>query len=1222
MLGCIICSQLHAQTVPILNYTINSFGQPVLEIDGNADSYYLLTARHEPNTNYESIVSMTLGEDGLMAISEPLAAYALENYKITEHSIASPDDTDGDGVDDITEYGNRPTQSPLNFAPAVPLVDGTTVITSQELYSELAVVSENIPWAPFLNNREFAKFVIVRQSSDEPEVYFINTKTHDIHNSFLSTIGLNVYLDDVETGEIVYNPNEILPNGAIGSYLFNYSFGNSVSFEKTQRTFELLAANMPFLNNNLKHFIGGGGENLYNTQYKDDFVGSRVDVVLESEFFADVNFLPFHEAEGFGLFKHMQAGDNPGSRDIVLYDALPNSLPRVGGIITSVVQTPLSHVNLRAIQDNVPNAYIAEPLMIDSISSLLGKYIYYKVSSDGYEIREASLEEVNEWFEKLRPTEPQIPERDLSFTKILPLDEIDFSMSTAFGAKCSNVATMRNFGFPEGTIPNGFGIPFYYYDEFMKFNGFYEEVEEMISDPNFINDLETRIDMLKDFRDDIKDADMPQWMLDDLDEMHKSFPEGTSVRTRSSTNNEDLPGFSGAGLYTSKTQHPDEGHMSKSIKQVYASMWNFRAYEERDFYRVDQYIAAMGVLCHPNYEDEKSNGVGVSIDPLYMTTGNYYINTQVGEVLITNPDANSIPEEILLSIDPDGGYFVLRESNLSPVGQNVMTDAHIDELRDYLTVIHDEFEILYNVEGAEGFGMDIEYKVTKEDQLIIKQARPWVSFWADINSNFDLSVEAIVEPISSSSLSEEEYVTASIKNAGLREMLNFDLSLFVDEDLVEEMSITESIGPQNSRDFQFTMPQDFSILGEHLLKVIVSHPEDGYEKNDTLETVINKLYPLEAELLDIHASPKCGNEVEIVALVKNIGEETFQSTELEVIVNGQLVEIVDYQFGIPYLSEVPISITITENLMQDNNEISINIIRVNGIKDAVSDNNSKSTTIGLDSEFDLITFVVKVDNYPYENTWALTDLNTGEVLESGDFSQGDFSKDICVNYSHCFELVVTDSYGDGICCGFGLGNFHVLNSQGIRIVDNDGNFGSIAEEQFCAVGCVVEADIDITLASSILATDGVITISPSLGIAPFSYSIDGGLNFSNSNIFENLEVGDYNVVVRDANFCQFEQTINLGFDTSSNTVDLLDNEIRLYPNPTEGTLYLELGINLKNNLSVDVYNSLGQEIKIQTVGQEIGDNTTVVSLDGYPAGTYVLRCYNKEVEQFFKVIKL
>ena len=99
----------------------------------------------------------------------------------------------------------------------------------------------------------------------------------------------------------------------------------------------------------------------------------------------------------------------------------------------------------------------------------------------------------------------------------------------------------------------------------------------MIDNPAFQNDINFRIDRLKMFRDDIKDAPMPQWMMDQLQAMHDDFPVGTKVvRCRSSTNNEDLPGFSGAGLYTSKTQHLDEGHISKSIKQVYASMWNFR----------------------------------------------------------------------------------------------------------------------------------------------------------------------------------------------------------------------------------------------------------------------------------------------------------------------------------------------------------------------------------------------------------------------------------------------------------------------------------------------------------------------------------------------------------------------------------------------------------------------------------------------------------------------
>ena len=108
-----------------------------------------------------------------------------------------------------------------------------------------------------------------------------------------------------------------------------------------------------------------------------------------------------------------------------------------------------------------------------------------------------------------------------------------------------------------------------------------------------------------------------------------------------------------------------------------------------------------------------------------------------------------------------------------------------DQMRDYLSVIHDEFAVLYEVEGIDGFGMDIEYKVTAQDQLAIKQARPWVSFWADIKANDDLGVTAITDPQSSSSLGSNELITATIANQGLNDMSNFDIELVVDGQSIE-----------------------------------------------------------------------------------------------------------------------------------------------------------------------------------------------------------------------------------------------------------------------------------------------------------------------------------------------------------------------------------------------------------------------------------------------------
>jgi len=1079
--------------------------------------------------------------------------------------MGNPDDYDGDGIDDITEFNNMPTDGPLNFAEAIDFIDGATSIPDAETFMSLATVN-NVGWAPFLDDQLYVKFGILDRDTSEPKVYFINSNTYTIHASFWNGIDATVNGDD-SSGEIVFNPNDILPSGIIGTYSFNFSFGDAYNFEDTQRTYELLAASMPFLQNNMNHFIGQSSENNHISNYAEDFIDSRIDVVLETDVFAEVNYVPFHEAEGYGFFRHMQdLNETPGSRDIVLYDALPNSLPRVGGIITSVMQTPLSHVNLRAIQDNVPNAYIADPLSNNAISSLLGNYIYYKVESEQFEIREATLAEVNEWYEDLRPTEPQIPIRDLSITDIVPLDDIEFEMSTAFGAKCSNVSTMRDFGFPEGTIPDGFGIPFYYYDEFMQFNNFYQEAQVILENPVFHNDINFRVERLKLFREDIKAAPMPQWMLDDLQAMHDDFPEGTAVRVRSSTNNEDLPGFSGAGLYTSKTQYPDEGHISKSIKQVYASMWNFRAYEERDFYRVDHFMAAMGVLCHLSFQNEQSNGVGISIDPIYDTEDTFYLNTQVGESLITNPEANSVPEEILLYEDPNqgGGYLVLRLSNLVNPGELVMDQVYLDQMREYLSIIHDEFAILYDVVGAEGFAMDIEYKVTEEGQLIIKQARPWVSFWADITSDYDLGVSAIASPQSSSSLGSEELVTTTISNNGLNDMTDFNIELLVDGQLMETIIIDQTIEPFSEADYQFSVPQDFSNIGDYTVTSIVNHINDEYENNDTLSVVLRKVHMLNGEISLGELEVVCDDIVEAEAIVYNHGEETITELEIEVIVNDLSVNIIDAEVNIPFEQEGIVTIAIDDNLQQNNN-ITLNLLDINGQQDEDLSNNSATTSASLDSNYDIITLLINADDYPQETSWKLLD-ESNQIIAAGalDNDTEVFTEDICVDYSSCFSLYVYDSYGDGICCGYGFGDFLIMDSSDNIVLSNNGEFNNFVQEVFCLdeSGCEITADINVSPANSTFANDGAITINTNSGLSPFQYSIDNGQTFFDSNTFSDLTPGDYDVFVMGATgICTFEETVSVGacdftsvniVATTASSVVSTDGSIVITPTSGEG----------------------------------------------------------------------
>ena len=706
------------------------WGLPIV-VESTTDEYFVLYVRHDldADTTFEVPVGVTLGQDGATTLTESVEALPKERYRVEKYLVSDPADVDGDCTDDITELADPVGMNPVNPVPAMSFDDGAAAIPNRETYVSLAYKSDS-GIDSHLRNLEAVKFHMVDMNTDRPSVYFMNTKTYQRHDDFSAAVGLEVNpLHGHETmiAEMVYHPKAVAPDGSLGVYRFQFGANDVYSFKEISYAFTVLAASMPLLEDNLAYYPMWSKAVPRFHKDKSLYDDSRVDVLLAEDIAFDRDFISLNRGRGFGFLRAMSLGERPNPRDIVIYDALPNELPRVAGIITTVPQTPLSHVNLRAVQDGVPNAFVRDALEASDIEGLIGSYVQYLVGSTTYYVFAASPAEVDAHYADSRPSEPQTPERDLTVTEITPLSDIEFDDWNAFGVKAANVAVLGTLDFPENTVPDGYAVPFYFYDEFMKHNGFYDDVKELLADPHFQSDFDTQEKELKKLRKKIKKGETPEWMTGALEEMHAGFPAGTSLRYRSSTNNEDLPGFSGAGLYDSKTQHPDETEedgIAKSLKQVYASLWNFRAFTEREFYRVDHLAAAMGVLVHPNYSDELANSVAVSFDPIRMRYGSYYVNTQVGEDLVTNPDAHSAPEEILLH--RGGEYTVLATSNQMQRGQLLMSDAQMDQLRRHLELIHDEFAKLYGVEADEPFAMEIEFKITSDDILSIKQARPWV----------------------------------------------------------------------------------------------------------------------------------------------------------------------------------------------------------------------------------------------------------------------------------------------------------------------------------------------------------------------------------------------------------------------------------------------------------------------------------------------------------------
>ena len=192
------------------------------------------------------------------------------------------------------------------------------------------------------------------------------------------------------------------------------------------------------------------------------------------------------------------------------------------------------------------------------------------------------------------------------------------------------------------------------------------------------------------------------------------------VKIRSSTNCEDLPNFSGAGLYNSYGAHAsgsDAG--SKVINKVFSSVWSFRGFEERSFWNIDHTTVRMGCAINEAFTDELANGVLITENIADPTVYGMYVNVQKGEESVTNPTKGALPE--IFSILADTGYRVSRQrfSSLSP-DKPLLSDSEVASLYQAVDKARTHFAELYG-QSAGLLILDMEFTLTTEHKIVFKQ---------------------------------------------------------------------------------------------------------------------------------------------------------------------------------------------------------------------------------------------------------------------------------------------------------------------------------------------------------------------------------------------------------------------------------------------------------------------------------------------------------------------
>ena len=486
-------------------------------------------------------------------------------------------------------------------------------------------------------------------------------------------------------------------------------------------------------------------------------LSSDVNVVTTDEIYAGTDYQPLNLASTVGKVRFLTADSLETTyvsfRDIVVLDHVPNDISVVAGLVTEEFQTPLSHVNVLAQTRGTPNMGLRNALTNPKLRALEGKWAKLTVGASTWEAVEATQAEADAWAKANQPEPITLPSLNLSVTDLRDVklmvdekgpgtlrDQISASIQ-AFGTKASNYGVLANTA--NVPVRPAFGIPAYYYDQFMRENHLYERVDAMLADPTFIADASVRDQQLATLRDDMINS--PNVVLNATFQatlkakLEKDFP-GQTMRFRTSTNAEDLDGFPCAGCYDSFTGDPAnwEGSLLRAIRKAWAGIWYFRTFEERTYHSIDHKTVAMSLLVHHNFPAEEANGVASTANP-YDPTGSepgFYINVQFGgDAEVVHPPAGVTSDQLIYFYDQSTVTpSYLAHSNLTvPAGAHVLTDSQLQELGAALSAIHTRFRPAYGpgIGFSDWYAMDVEFKFDDEGttdgqpHLWVKQARPY-----------------------------------------------------------------------------------------------------------------------------------------------------------------------------------------------------------------------------------------------------------------------------------------------------------------------------------------------------------------------------------------------------------------------------------------------------------------------------------------------------------------
>lgn len=450
----------------------------------------------------------------------------------------------------------------------------------------------------------------------------------------------------------------------------------------------------------------------------------RVPVLTREVINATVAYQPVVLGVAYGYLRLQRGTVDVGKLrpyDLVVTDHVPIEIPPVAALVTGELQAPLAHVALLCRNRNTPDMALRGAVDLDEFRALEGQLVRITVGSQDYALARASPDEAETTWLAMRPKATYRPERDLSVEQLVNVDSLSTGAARFAGAKAAQIAELGRI---EGiTTPVGFVVPFAAYAAHLDAAGATSAIEAALGDQSFRTDAASRARRLENIRHLIVSHPVDAALLGEVQRRVRALSAPGPYILRSSTNAEDLPGFNGAGLYESLPvpNEPTDGEVADVLKRVWASVWLQRAFEEREWYRIDHEAVAMAALVQPMVGDAIATGVAITGNPFKEGVRGVLVNSQSMSATVTSATDNELPEQYLVA-NWSGEYVpeMLSRSSLTG-GAPILLEEDLRVLTSQLLRIHD---LLLPQYGNSANCIDVEFALTHERRFVILQARP------------------------------------------------------------------------------------------------------------------------------------------------------------------------------------------------------------------------------------------------------------------------------------------------------------------------------------------------------------------------------------------------------------------------------------------------------------------------------------------------------------------